>query len=103
VSAQEPVIACTLGPTDLTDQVARWDRLRRQAEIKHLLTEDGVRLEFRDDAGIESELRALVTVEAECCAWATWTLTREAPKIVLQVSSTGDGIPALHALFGHAS
>jgi hypothetical protein len=90
-----------LRPAELTNQLARWDRLRRRAEVRHLPTEDGVRLEFLGDAAIESELRALVTLEAECCAWATWTLTREGPMIVLQASSTGDGIPALHTLFGH--
>ena len=102
VAETEPVVACTLGAAERSDTLRRWDRLRRLAALTHRLTDDGVRVAFRDDAGVEAEVRALVAVEADCCAWATWSVTREDPLIVLEVRSTGSGIAALHALFAPA-
>jgi hypothetical protein len=100
---KEPVVACTLSSADLAAQSARWDRLRRHAEVERAVTADGVRLAFRDSPGIESELRALVAVENECCAWATWTVTRDEGALALHVSSTGEGIATLHAMFDRRS
>jgi hypothetical protein len=99
VSVKEPVVACTLGSADLAAQSARWDRLRRHAEVERIVTADGIRLVFRDSPGMESELQALVAVENECCAWATWTVTRDEGTLALHASSTGEGIATLHAMF----
>ena len=63
-------------------------------------TADGVRLSFRPGPGTEDELRALVAVENECCAWATWTVGLTAGEIVLDVHATAEGIATLHAMFG---
>jgi hypothetical protein len=95
-------VACTLGAADLADTLRRWDRLRRQAALEPVQMADGVRVAFRDEAGVEAELRALVALESACCAWATWSVTREDPLLVLEVRSTGSGIATLQALFAHA-
>jgi hypothetical protein len=102
VAEAEPVVACTLGAAELADTLRRWDRLRRQAALTPVQTADGVRVAFRDDAGVEAELRALAAIEAACCAWATWCVSREDPLLVLEIRSTGSGIPTLHALFAPA-
>ncbi len=99
----EPVIACTLSAADLGAQAARWERLRPTAEVQRVVTQHGIELEFRDGSDIESEIRALVAVEGECCAWATWSVTHNEGKLVLVVRSTGAGISALHAMFDRSS
>jgi hypothetical protein len=56
-------------------------------------TVDGLRATFA--AGTEAELKELVAVENECCAWALWTVEGTA----LTVSSFGEGIAAARQLF----
>jgi hypothetical protein len=94
-------VACTLAPAELAGQSQRWERLIAQARTERTETAVGLRMSFRLEA--ESELRALVAAETECCAWATWTVERDAGVIVLAVRSTAEGVATLHALFGLAS
>jgi len=64
-------------------------------------TTGGLRLSFRPDA--EDDLRALVAVEAECCAWAAWTVEPTAGAVVLDVRSAAEGaegVAALRLMFG---
>lgn len=93
------VIACTLGSDDLRTQAERWRRLQREAGLGISETEDGVRLRFRDEQAADKELRALVAVETDCCAWARWEIRREAGELVLDVSSTSAGAAALQSMF----
>jgi hypothetical protein len=83
-------IACTLGPRDLAAQRARWQALTITAREE---TAEGVRVTFAP--GDEDELRALIAVENECCAWATWSVDGA----VLTVSSEGHGVSAAQQLF----
>jgi hypothetical protein len=94
-----PTIACALGAGVQAEQVARWSRLRESAELSRTATEHGIRLIFPADRETEAELLALVGVEKECCSWARWTVTREDSTLVLDASSSGDGVEALHAMF----
>jgi hypothetical protein len=92
-------IACTLSGADLGAQAARWRRLRDEAGLARIEAEDGLRLTFRDDQAVEDELRALVAVENDCCAWASWTVAREDGELVLHAASTGQGVRTLHSMF----
>jgi len=92
-------IACTLSAADLGAQAGRWRRLRDEAGLARLEVEDGLRLTFRGDQSVEDELRALVAVENDCCAWASWTVTREGRELVLHAVSTGEGVATLHSMF----
>jgi hypothetical protein len=85
-------IACTLSRTDLAAQQERWHRLTL---VDRAETADGVQLVFDDLPGVREELRTLVAVETECCAWASWELDG----VELRVRSTGDGVAALHGMF----
>jgi len=98
-SEKTPVVACTLTSEDLGTQSERWTRLRSETGLERVETDDGLRLSFRDEPGVEDELRALVAVENECCAWASWDVRREAGELVLNVRSTGEGVATLHAMF----
>ena len=89
--------ACTLGVADLAGQARRWQRLMARALTERAETADGLRLTFRPD--VEDELRALITVETGCCAWATWTVEPAGGAVVLDVRSAGEGIATLHGMF----
>ena len=90
-------IACTLTAGGLAAQGRRWQRLMAQSLTERSETADGLRLTFRPEA--EDELRALVTVEAGCCAWAAWTVEPTAGAVVLDVRSADEGIATLHTMF----
>jgi hypothetical protein len=92
-------VACSLTRAGLTEQAGRWDRLAARAMTGRERTGDGIRVSFRPGPGAEEELRALVDVESRCCPWATWTVHAEGSRLVLDVSSAGDGVAALHAMF----
>ena len=98
-SEKTPVVACTLTSEDLGTQSERWARLRSEAGLARVEMADGLRLGFRDEAGVEEELRALVAVENECCAWASWDVRRDDGELVLHASSTGEGVATLHSMF----
>ena len=90
-------IACTLGAAGLAAQRRRWEQLMARALTGRAETADGLRLSFRLEA--EDELHALVAVETECCAWATWTVEPTAGAVVLDVRSADEGIATLHTMF----
>ena len=92
-------VACTLTPADLAAQTGRWQRLMAQAMTERAETPDGLRLSFRREPGTEEELRRLVAVESECCAWADWTVDMSASTLMLEVRSAGTGIATLHGMF----
>jgi hypothetical protein len=96
---QSVPVACTLTSPGLAAQAARWEALMARAMTKRTETADGVRLAFRPEPGTEEELRALVAVENECCAWAAWTVETNAGATVLDVRSAGDGVATLHGMF----
>jgi hypothetical protein len=92
-------IACGLNGDDKGAQMRRWLRLSSQAGLGRAETEDGVLIRFRDEPVAERELRALVAVESDCCAWARWQVLRADGELVMRVSSTPTGAVALHAMF----
>jgi hypothetical protein len=92
-------IACTLTSADLASQSERWHRLSATSLIDRVETEHGLRISFAAATGVEEELRALVLVESECCAWAEWTVETAPEAATLDVRSTGEGIEALHGMF----
>ncbi|HWX09208.1 MAG TPA: hypothetical protein VNY33_04455 [Gaiellaceae bacterium] len=92
-------VACTLGTDDLATQAERWRALLERAAVARNDTELGRRIQFRADAGVEEELRALVAVETRCCSWAEWNVDRSGSEVVLDVHSTGEGVVALQGMF----
>jgi hypothetical protein len=95
----EKIVACTLTSADLATQSERWKRLGERALIERVETEDGLLISFHREPGVADELRELVAVENECCSWADWTVATRAERVVLDVSSNGEGVATLHAMF----
>jgi hypothetical protein len=92
-------VACTLTGLDLGSQRARWIALGARAGTGRIEIEEGLRLVFADEPGVEDELRALTAVENECCSWATWTVSRSGTSLFMDARSHGDGVAALHGMF----
>jgi hypothetical protein len=97
-----PPIACSLTTADLAKQARRWKSVARRAMAGRIRTADGVRLRFTPGPGIEEELHALVAVEKECCPWAEWTVHSAADQLTLDVRSAGEGVAAVHSMFGRS-
>ena len=98
-----PVVACGLGGEQAGTQAERWMRLGRHAGLGRVEAEDGLRIRFRDEPGVEEELQALVAVESNCCAWARWEVHRADGELVMHVSSGPEGASALHSMFSTGS
>jgi hypothetical protein len=96
-------VACTLTSADLAAQGEGWARLAARAMTERALTADGLRVSFRAGTGVEDELRRLVAVEKECCAWAAWTVRAGGAEVVLEVrSAAAEGVAVLHGMFSVA-
>lgn len=95
-----PDIACDLGEAKAATQAERWLRLGREAGLGRDETANGLEIRFRDEEAVERELRDLVSVESNCCAWARWEVHHAHGELVMRVTSTPEGAAALHAMFG---
>jgi hypothetical protein len=95
---QEP-ITCRLDSAGFATQSERWTQLFARAAIDSVETEDGVRVHFRAESGVEEGLRELIAVESGCCSWANWRVEVGDDQIVLQVTSAGDGPAVIHKMF----
>jgi hypothetical protein len=96
-------IHCTLTTTDLAARRRRWARLIATSGAGREETPAGLRLRFRGSADAAAELERLVAHERECCAWATWTVSSSPGGLDLDVTSSGDGVAALHGMFAEAA
>ena len=92
-------IACTLTGADHKTQRERWIALRERFGLARAEVADGLHLSFEDRPEVDAELRALIAVENDCCAWADWTVERADGTLVMAARSTGDGVATLHTMF----
>jgi hypothetical protein len=91
-------VTCSLDAARLRTQADRWSQLLAGAGVQRVETDDGLRVRFRADAATVEELHQLVSVENDCCAWASWTIAAGDGIADLVVRSTGDGIATLHGM-----
>jgi hypothetical protein len=86
---------CTLTPEELATRGARWRGLgpAAVADLKN-----GLQLSF--PARAEAELRELIRLERDCCAFARWAVTRQGDRAVLEITAEADAVAAVQKLFG---
>jgi hypothetical protein len=93
-------IACSLDAGGLRAQGRRWEALVARAGIDRAATADGVALTFRADDDVEHQLRELVAVESQCCAWARWEVRAAGHgELVMRARADGDGVATLQSMF----
>jgi hypothetical protein len=92
-------VACTLNQAELGELGMRWAKLAADARTERTQTKDGLRIVFRASPEAERELRALVAVERDCCAWASWSVEQRDDRLELVVRAAGEGVGALHGMF----
>jgi hypothetical protein len=96
----ELAIACSLQPAELGDRRAVWERLAERALRETRFAAEGVQLVYARSEETQRELEELARLEAQCCSFAEWRVTRRGDEILLDVTSAGDGVTAVRALFG---
>jgi hypothetical protein len=99
-------IACSLDVGGLRTQEQRWRELVSAAGLDRAATADGVTLTFRADLEVERQLRELVAVESQCCAWAQWEVRSDGDgkgegdgALVMQARAAGEGVATLQSMF----
>lgn len=95
-----PTVACSLTRSGMKERRRRWHVLAGRAFVGRAVTDRGLRLEFRQEAGVEDELRELALLERDCCRFASWDVTTADGRVVLDVSGTsGEGVSAVQEMF----
>ena len=92
-------LACTLTGSQQLDRRERWQRLRDAGDALRIETPTGLRIELRRSPPVEHELRELVELERECCAFATWEIRDTGTRLALEIDAEGHGIDVLHGMF----
>lgn len=91
-------IACTLTPDEMAGRRALWERID-PAVLSRTGDHDGFRVAYRATETVELLLPSLAAAEADCCTFATWTVTRQTDSLVLAVTGPPEGIEALRHEF----
>jgi DNA-binding transcriptional MerR regulator len=96
--SDEPIV-CTLGPDDMGDRIAAWQRIVAGVAYAHEPVDGGVRLRLPRSTDL-AELAQLMADEQTCCSFFTFGLTVGRESVVLDVTAPDDALPMVHALVG---
>jgi DNA-binding transcriptional MerR regulator len=98
---ERPALSCTLEPGRMVDRLDHWHAVLAHVEQRRPL-DDGVRLELTSGVSL-SELVGLVAAEHDCCRFFAFAVTVDERGIGLEVRSSAEALPIVHALFGAAA
>lgn len=87
---KELPIACSLDAAGLGDRVDRWRALADRALITAERTDEGAIQRYRNQAGVEAELRDLIALEAECCPFLDFELAERDGEVELAIAGPPD-------------
>ncbi|MGH3157915.1 MAG: hypothetical protein ACRDNF_15250, partial [Streptosporangiaceae bacterium] len=97
-------VACTLGPGDLPSRMTRWTTVATRAAGRRSPAEHGLLLTFDAAPGVADELRALTSLERECCPFVTWSVREEATQVLVEVTGdTPEAVIAVRVMFAALS
>ena len=85
---------CTLTQEERGTRGKRWQALVK-ADVADI--SNGLRLAF--PASAEAELRELARLETDCCAFASWDVTRDGERVILDVTAEGEAVAAVQSMF----
>jgi hypothetical protein len=90
---KELPLACSLDASDLSARQERWRAIGERALRDRGREGDAVRLTFASSPGVEEELRELVRLEGECCAFLDMAVAPGGDEVVLTISGPPDAAP----------
>ena len=96
-----PAPSCTLESGRVVDRLDQWYAVLAHVGHRRPL-DDGVRLEFTSGVS-PTELVGLVAAEHDCCRFLAFAVTVDARGVGLEVRSSAEARPLVHALFGAAA
>jgi len=88
VTIDTPAIACDLtdAPDTAQERMAEYDRLFTQALAGRERTDEGVRLRFRPDDGVEAWVRDLAAREKACCPFYNFAVSATGGEVWWEIS-----------------
>ena len=90
-------LACTLEGAAFAERRARWEALSERALAGRERTPGGVLLRYRAAPGVVDELRELVRLEGDCCAFLDLRLREHGAEPVLEVSGPPEAAEVIEA------
>ncbi len=87
--------ACTLGSGPGRDQLARWQAMDASHLIDRSRAPAELVVRYRVDAHSRRELRELVDVERDCCAFLRWDVTDGTDTLRVSVRGTPSELDTL--------
>jgi len=83
---QDTPLVCTLTAADYRDRESAWLKLKpfvtASADV-----EGGLSFRFARVTGLQASLSELVRLEADCCAWMSFSMAESAEAIELSITS----------------
>lgn len=92
---KELPLACSLAAGDLRERAERWRALAANALVDRAARDGEAHFTFASSAGTEAELRELVRLEGECCAFLDMTVTAADDGLQLAISGPADAWPVI--------
>lgn len=92
-------VACTLRPLEMAGRREAWEEVADAALVDRRSTEQGAELWFRALPGVEERVRELADLERECCGFATFSVRPLDESVILEVTSSGEGVEAVQRMF----
>ncbi len=93
-------IGCALSDADLSDRVRAWARVGRQGLVSRRRHPQGIVLRYRRDPEIEAEVRELVSLEHDCCAFLAFESAEDGAHLVLTVSGPPEAASLIQQCWG---
>jgi hypothetical protein len=95
--------ACTLSPDRFRDRKALIGAIFERGFVQVAPLADGVRASFVAAPEIEADLRALVSLEAECCSSLSMSVRASDSEVVLDVTGPPETQALIENLFNDAT
>lgn len=93
-------IACSLEGGAMGDRFLQWRQLARRALLGRERHPRGAVLRYRCGPEVEAELRRLVALEADCCAFLTFDLVADGTGLRLTVTGPAQAAPLIRECWG---
>ena len=90
----DPVLACSLSPTDLEQRMSEWGALR-EAQLERRTTPGRFSAWYVKRPDVAERLAQLVEAERECCPFLTIELRDEGELIAVEVAAPAGAEAAL--------